>query len=92
MLSAKVVGYLYDEEAEYYQSLNPAKTRGHHDDEHDDEGGSGDENICQGKRCFGISMSVLACVCVVGACLGACLAKRTMKLYARTKKVTTPSA
>ncbi|KAG6544909.1 hypothetical protein Mapa_013600 [Marchantia paleacea] len=90
VLSAKVVGYLYDEEAEYYQSLNPTKTLGHHDED-DDEGSSGDENICQGRRCFGISMSVLACVCVAGACLGACLAKRTMKLYARTKKVTTPS-
>ncbi|KAL2644918.1 hypothetical protein R1flu_012505 [Riccia fluitans] len=85
ILSAKVVGFMYDEEAEEYARNHPDQQPTVRKEDDD-----GDENMCMGRRCFGTSMIVLACVCVVGSCIGVLLAKRTRKLYARTK-VTSPS-
>ncbi|KAL3698360.1 hypothetical protein R1sor_012436 [Riccia sorocarpa] len=85
ILSAKVVGALYDEEAEKYVRKHPdQQQQAVHDD--DDEG----VNLCMGRGCFGTSMIVLASVCIVGSSIAALLAKRTRNRYARTN-VTSPS-
>lgn len=73
LLSAKLVGYLYDREVLYYHKKFPDMVW------NDD-----DENTCYGQRCFGFSLLLLALVCLSGAtvCL-LVLTMRTRRLYQR---------
>jgi MFS family permease len=73
LLSAKLVGYLYDREVLYYHKKFP-----------DMVWNNDDENTCYGQRCFGFSLLLLALVCLSGAtvCLSV-LTMRTRQLYQR---------
>jgi hypothetical protein len=73
LLSAKLVGYLYDREVLYYHKKFP-----------DMVWNNDDENTCYGQRCFGFSLLLLALVCLSGAtvCL-LVLTMRTRRLYQR---------
>ncbi|MCO5575557.1 hypothetical protein L7F22_029359 [Adiantum nelumboides] len=68
VLSAKVMGYLYDKESLYYQKLHAEVV---------------EENACYGRRCFEFGLLSLASVCFVGVVACSWFAYRTKKFYSR---------
>ncbi|MCO5602082.1 hypothetical protein L7F22_056209 [Adiantum nelumboides] len=68
VLSAKVMGYLYDKESLYYQKQHAEVV---------------EENACYGRRCFEFGLLSLASVCFVGVVACAWFAYRTKKFYSR---------
>lgn len=72
ILSAKVVGVLYDREVANYHSRFPNR-----------QWNLDDINTCYGQRCFGFSLVFLALVCLVGTVVDVILALRTTGFYQR---------
>lgn len=68
LLSAKVLGYLYDKESLYYQQQHAEVA---------------EENACYGRRCFEFGLLSLASVCFVGVVACSWFAYRTKKTYSR---------
>ncbi|KAI5068184.1 hypothetical protein GOP47_0016529, partial [Adiantum capillus-veneris] len=68
ILSAKVMGYLYDKESLYYQKQHAEVA---------------EENSCYGRRCFEFGLLSLASVCFVGVVACFWFAYRTKKIYSR---------
>ncbi|KAJ7557404.1 hypothetical protein O6H91_05G125500 [Diphasiastrum complanatum] len=74
LLSAKLVGVLYDQEAAWYQkqfhgTLNiPLEA-----------------NICQGQRCFALAMLSLAIVCMIGVVASIVFWMHTKHVYSSSK-------
>lgn len=68
LLSAKVMGYLYDKESLYYQQQHNNVV---------------EDNTCYGKRCFEFGLLSLASVCFVGVVACSWFAYRTKKVYSR---------
>lgn len=74
LLSAKVVGYIYDREVTAYHNQFPNR-----------QWSTEDINTCYGWRCFGFSLVFLASVSVVGVFVALVLAWRTRSIYLRTR-------
>lgn len=72
LLSAKVLGYLYDKESIYYQQQH---------------GDDAEENACYGKRCFEFGLLSLASVCFVGVVACSWFAYRTKRMYSKSGHV-----
>lgn len=67
ILSVRVAGYLYDQEAQW-QHRNP-------------KFGDDDPLSCQGPSCFRLTFLILACVCAVGCAVCMWLFVRTKRFY-----------
>ncbi|KAG0560084.1 hypothetical protein M758_10G148200 [Ceratodon purpureus] len=74
VLSAKVVGYMYDREVTSYHNQFPNM-----------QWSAEELNTCYGWRCFGYSLVFLASVSVVGVLVALVLAWRTKSIYLRTR-------
>ncbi|XP_057818065.2 protein NUCLEAR FUSION DEFECTIVE 4 isoform X1 [Cryptomeria japonica] len=75
ILSAKVLGVLYDKQAALYHS-NSANMSAH-----------GEENTCYGWQCFGFALLYLSIICFIGCLACLWLIKRTRRLYNRKYQV-----
>lgn len=71
ILSAKVLGVLYDKQAALYHSDSANMS------------GSGEENTCYGWQCFGFALLYLSIICFIGSLACLWLIKRTRRLYNR---------
>ncbi|XP_024396427.1 protein NUCLEAR FUSION DEFECTIVE 4 isoform X1 [Physcomitrium patens] len=77
LLSAQVVGFLYDREVLNYHSHFPNR-----------QWSTKDINTCYGRRCFGYSLVFLASISVMGVAVASVLAWCTKNVYVRSR--TTP--
>lgn len=71
ILSAKVLGVLYDKQAALFHH-DSAKTNGHKE-----------ENTCYGRQCFGFALLYLSVICFIGVLSCLWLIQRTQRLYSR---------
>lgn len=69
LLSAKVMGYLYDKESLNYRQQLDIKSM--------------EENACYGRRCFEFGLLILASVCFVGVIACSWFTYRTKRIYSR---------
>lgn len=80
VLSAKILGVLYDKQAALY----------HHNST--EEIVHGEENTCYGWQCFGFALLYLSLICFIGGLACLWLMKRTHMLYSRRYQLLCSSA
>jgi len=71
VLSAKILGVLYDKQAALYNHNTTEETM------------QGKVNACYGRQCFGSALLYLSVICFIGGLACLWLIKRTNRLYSR---------